>query len=194
MNTQYYLVAALFTLSAAGSCFAEELISADEILAGLTNVPKTVRIAPETRPAAVHPDKYLCRQTHGPAASNPTQLYPQNLPSLDLAVAFEFGKAKLSDVGKRQLDQLAVALKHPSLAGQPLALAGHTDAVGSQKVNDRLSCERALAVRHYLQRQHGVDASHLVPLGFGSQLLKNPADPTDGLNRRVELRRLPAKS
>ena len=66
-------------------------------------------------------------------------------------------------------------------------IGGHTDVTGSKEVNQRLSEERAQAVKDYLVAR-GVPEDHLTAVGFGST---KPIDPTDSLaayakNRRTE--------
>ena len=72
-------------------------------------------------------------------------------------------------------------------------IAGHTDAVGSEASNQRLSQQRAGAVRDWLVAR-GVDPGRLVARGYGES---EPIDDNDtpggrARNRRVELRRLDA--
>ena len=138
----------------------------------------------------VAPDPASTEAAPASLASAHRNLYPAAAPSIDLDVAFEFGLARLTDAGRAQLDQLAGALRRPELASEQFTLAGHTDAKGAKDFNLRLSCARALAVKDYLAGHQGIAADRLRTLGFGDTLLKNRADPLDGVNRRVEVRRL----
>jgi OOP family OmpA-OmpF porin len=104
-------------------------------------------------------------------------------------VYFDTGKATLLPDSKSQLDELGLALKkHPELRCE---VAGHTDSRGSAKLNQRLSQERADAVRQYLIDNDGIEASNLMAVGYGeSKLLVNPErnDEDRARNRRVEIR------
>lgn len=111
-------------------------------------------------------------------------------PSINLQVQFNFDSADLRPQGKRQLDELALAFSHKSLAGFGFELAGHTDRVGDEAYNKRLSLERANAVKAYLQEAHGIAPARLQALGFGFERLADPTHPTAAINRRVEVRRV----
>lgn len=100
--------------------------------------------------------------------------------SLELkGVTFEFNSAKLQLNAQTVLDYVAKGMK-----GQPsmtVEIAGHTDSVGPQAVNQKLSEKRAEAVLGYLVGQ-GIDASRLTAKGYGeTQLLINP--DTDAVSR-----------
>ena len=128
-----------------------------------------------------------------PGAGQPARGAAQRLPrdpSIALRVAFLFGSAELLPHGKRQLDQLAMALSDTALADAAFELAGHTDAVGDAQANLRLSIERAQSVKAYLVESHGLSTDRLQTIGFGASRLADPVHPTAALNRRVEVRRL----
>lgn len=69
-----------------------------------------------------------------------------------------------------------------------LHVTGHTDNVGSDRVNQPLSTNRALAVRNYLSRQ-GVANARLSYQGLSSQKPRasNNTEAGRRLNRRVEI-------
>ncbi len=73
-----------------------------------------------------------------------------------------------------------------------LRVEGHTDATGSDDVNQRLSAQRAQAVRRYLIEEYGVAADRLEAAGLGSSRPIDSNDTPEGRqnNRRVELARL----
>lgn len=109
--------------------------------------------------------------------------------SIDLqGVTFEFGKARLTPNAETVLDLVSRAF-----AGQPtltVEIAGHTDSIGSDAANLKLSQLRAEAVRNYLILK-GAHPGRLVARGYGkSQLLINPesGERDRERNRRVELR------
>lgn len=114
--------------------------------------------------------------------------------SVPADLLFEFGKSTLSSGGKSQLDQLIAQAKNQTF--DSLTVTGHTDQLGNASFdNDKLSLDRASAVRDYLQ-SHGFPNKPVNVAGMGS---KNPkvalsACPSSGQaqidclapNRRVE--------
>ena len=82
------------------------------------------------------------------------------------------------------------ALQTEQLREHRFQIAGHTDAAGSAQYNERLSQQRATAVATYLADRHGVTTDRLQALGLGEQELADPQNPSDGINRRVEVRTL----
>lgn len=112
--------------------------------------------------------------------------------AIDLYVQFTFDSAELMPAGKRQLDELAMALADKSLANAAFMLAGHTDQVGDADYNVKLSLSRAQAVKAYLAEAHGIPEARLSTIGYGFSRLLDAAHPKAAVNRRVEVRRLPA--
>lgn len=115
------------------------------------------------------------------------QLRQEDMPQIDLAVEFEFGSYDLTPQARELLSNLASALEDAALSQYRFRLAGHTDAVGSDEVNDRLSKERAEAVRRFLVSEHGIAADRLETAGYGKRRLLFEDAPEDGRNRRVEV-------
>jgi OOP family OmpA-OmpF porin len=105
----------------------------------------------------------------------------------DLEVMFRYGSAELTPEARGQLDELARALGLEEMRPYRFLIAGHTDAVGGEASNDELSRRRAEAVAGYLAREHGIAPGRLAAEGRGE---REPADPTSGRNRRVEVRTL----
>ena len=67
-------------------------------------------------------------------------------------------------------------------------MTGHTDRVGSEADNDRLSLQRAEAVRAMLI-QRGINSSFLRAVGRGERepLIPTPDEQAEPRNRRVEV-------
>jgi outer membrane protein OmpA-like peptidoglycan-associated protein len=82
--------------------------------------------------------------------------------------------ALLAEVGKRQAVEVQVT--------------GHTDRVGSEADNDRLSLQRAEAVRAMLI-QRGINSNFLRAVGRGERepLIPTPDEQAEPRNRRVEV-------
>jgi outer membrane protein OmpA-like peptidoglycan-associated protein len=101
-------------------------------------------------------------------------------------VLFDFGKHTLRPETREKLAKISgIVLAHPGLM---LEVEGHTDAVGSDAFNQKLSEQRAASVRDYLVAQ-GVSAANITARGFGESQPVASNDNAAGRqqNRRVEL-------
>jgi outer membrane protein OmpA-like peptidoglycan-associated protein len=101
-------------------------------------------------------------------------------------VLFDTGKYNLRPEAREKLAKLSgIVLGHPGLL---LAVEGHTDSVGSDELNQKLSEQRAKAVCDYLIEQ-SVAESSVSSKGFGkTQPVADNTTPTGRQkNRRVEI-------
>jgi OOP family OmpA-OmpF porin len=101
-------------------------------------------------------------------------------------VNFDFDKATIRPDAKVILDEAASQLsKNPDVR---VSVEGHTDSVGSDTYNQKLSERRAASVKSYLVGK-GVSDSRLSSVGYGESKPVSSNDTKDGraLNRRVEL-------
>ena len=110
-------------------------------------------------------------------------------------LVFEYAEKVCFDSGKAELkpDALPVLVKQAEILNQyfPKAVAyvcGYTDATGSDALNDKLSLQRAEAVRNFLVSNQ-VDGARLKTQGFGKQFEVAPNTTAEGrsLNRRTEV-------
>lgn len=111
-------------------------------------------------------------------------LFPKRTPVILNNIFFETGKAILLKESFFELDKLAGAL----LSSQAvIEIRGHTDNVGNEKENQKLSEERAKAVVDYLISKK-VDNKRLHYKGFGSTqpVASNKTEEGRSKNRRVE--------
>ena len=102
-------------------------------------------------------------------------------------VYFETGKADISINSKPYLDMLAKMLtKYPKLQ---IEVSGHTDNVGSDAYNMRLSQARAQSVRNHMVGQVPELGARLTARGYGETMAKADNSTAEGrkLNRRTEL-------
>ncbi len=109
---------------------------------------------------------------------------PQNL-SLSADTFFDFDKAVLKPAGKANLDELVADIKAMKDVNA-VALSGHTDAIGSQNYNMRLSERRARAVENYLVQQ-GIPSEIITAVGYGKE---NPIATNDTAEGRAQNRRV----
>lgn len=101
-------------------------------------------------------------------------------------VLFDFGKYELRSEAREKLAKLSgIILGHPGLE---LAVEGHTDNVGSEELNQKLSENRAETVRAYLIQQGLAEAS-VTSRGFGETTPVADNSTAEGRqrNRRVEI-------
>lgn len=103
-------------------------------------------------------------------------------------IEFEFSSTKIAASSFPILDELARLLAaNPDI--QRLRIEGHTDDVGPVAFNQKVSTQRAAAVRDYLVQRGKVDPSRLSFAGFGPSrpIAPNNSDAGRAKNRRVEL-------
>lgn len=111
---------------------------------------------------------------------------PVELEKATLRFNFDFNSSDINESSGEYLQELAEVLKENNYLN--LSLTGHTDNIGSDKFNLRLSKERAQAVKDYLVK-HGVTPERILVEGKGMRepLNNNQTDEERSLNRRVEL-------
>ncbi len=101
-------------------------------------------------------------------------------------IHFDFNRYALKPQYYSALDKVAAMLsRNPH---KQVEIQGHTDNIGTEKYNQRLSEQRAHTVGHYLVRK-GVEKDRLLPVGFGMtrQRASNETEAGRALNRRVEI-------
>lgn len=99
---------------------------------------------------------------------------------------FDFDKAILKPGGKKQLDQLIEKIKKVSY--EVVIVVGHTDAIGSDAYNLKLSQRRAEAVKAYLVSK-GIAAKsiHTEGKGKAQPVGDNKTAAGRAQNRRVDV-------
>ena len=99
---------------------------------------------------------------------------------------FDFDKAVLKPEGKAKLDDLAEKVKDLTL--EVIIAVGHTDSVGPDEYNQKLSIRRSEAVKAYLVDK-GIDAARVYTEGKGEKQPVADNKTSDGRaqNRRVEI-------
>lgn len=100
-------------------------------------------------------------------------------------VEFDFNKATLRAESFEELDNVVKFLNdNPSVE---IELAGHTDNIGDDNYNLKLSQERAESVKNYLVEK-GISESRLIAKGYGESrpIASNQTEQGRDQNRRVE--------
>lgn len=129
-------------------------------------------------------------------AATPAPATPAPAPAPAPAVAskvtfsadafFDFDKSVLKPEGKAKLDDLASKVKGINL--EVVIAVGHTDSVGSDAYNQKLSVRRAEAVKAYLVSK-GIEKNRVYTEGKGEKqpIADNKTKEGRAKNRRVEI-------
>ncbi|MEO8936074.1 MAG: outer membrane beta-barrel protein [Burkholderiaceae bacterium] len=151
---------------------------------------------PAPRIAAAAPVAITPPPSPPPAPLPPPPSPPPSRMTLSADSLFDFDRATIKPSGAESLDRLATALQ--DVRYDRLTVTGHTDRLGPQAYNQRLSASRAEAVKTYLVR-HGVAADRIEARGVdGAEPVTTPEQckgsrPTRALiaclqpDRRVEV-------
>jgi len=99
---------------------------------------------------------------------------------------FDFDKAVLKPEGKAKLDDLVGKVKDINL--EVIIAVGHTDSVGSDAYNQKLSVKRSEAVKAYLVSK-GIEKNRVYTEGKGEKqpVADNKTAEGRTKNRRVEI-------
>lgn len=123
---------------------------------------------------------------HRPPAEPNVVVTPREV-KLNKQVHFQHNSADILPDSMALIEEIADVLRsHPELV--TVEIQGHTDNTGEPGYNQRLSQERAEAVRQALI-DVGVQADRMVPKGYGQDrpLVPNVSDLNRAKNRRVQL-------
>ncbi len=134
----------------------------------------------------------LRRQTAGTGinVSRDGDVIKLNLPD---GVTFDFNSAALKPQFHPALNNVASTLSEYNQT--IVEVTGHTDSVGGDAVNQRLSEQRASAVGNYLMGR-GLMRERFEVVGMGKNypIADNSTDSGRAQNRRVEIRVLPLRT
>jgi OOP family OmpA-OmpF porin len=99
---------------------------------------------------------------------------------------FDFDKAVVKPAGKAKLDDLVAKIKGINL--EVVIAVGHTDSIGSDAYNQKLSVRRAEAVKAYLVSK-GIEKNRVYTEGKGEKqpVASNKTKEGRAKNRRVEI-------
>jgi OOP family OmpA-OmpF porin len=141
------------------------------------------------KPAAVPPPPPPVKPAPAPAKPKPAPAKPKPVAekvTLAADVLFDFDKAVLKTEGKNKLDDLATKVKAINL--EVVIAIGHTDSIGSDAYNQKLSVRRAESVKAYLVSK-GVEPNRIYTEGKGEKqpVASNKTKDGRAKNRRVEI-------
>jgi OOP family OmpA-OmpF porin len=121
-----------------------------------------------------------------PTAAPPSPTPVSEKVTMAADAHFDFDKAVLKPEGKAKLDDLVGKLKAVNL--EVIIAIGHTDSIGSDAYNKKLSLRRSDAVKAYLVSK-GIEANRIYTEGKGESqpIADNKTKEGRAKNRRVEI-------
>ena len=140
-----------------------------------------------TPPPAIVPVEPPAAVVQPPAAVVvPTSVVGSEKVSFAADALFDFDKAILKSEGKEKLEDLASKMQGINV--EVIIAVGHTDSVGSDAYNQKLSIRRAESVKAYLQAK-GIEANRIYTEGKGESqpVDSNKSAAGRAKNRRVEI-------
>ncbi len=136
-----------------------------------------------------------CPEKTGPVANNGcpevidivvTEAVQKTLNEYAKTILFDTGKSSIKSASTGViLDIIKILKEYPKAR---FSIEGHTDSIGSEATNQKLSTERALAVKTFLIDQ-GIAADRLESIGYGEKkpIATNMYKDGRDQNRRVEI-------
>ena len=105
--------------------------------------------------------------------------------SFDAGILFATGKADLNASSQTSITEIAKVLKENS--DMDIAIIGHTDNTGTDKVNNPLSVNRAKSVQNSLKKEGVTNIKRVEGQGSTNPVADNATEDGRKLNRRVEV-------
>jgi len=112
---------------------------------------------------------------------------------ISMMINFKYNSLQLADQrSERQLLEAARALSSKALSNIRVEIEGHTDNVGTQAFNLRLSQKRADKIKEILCSKYNIPSYRIVSKGYGEifPIASNETPKGQAMNRRVVIKRL----
>jgi OOP family OmpA-OmpF porin len=153
---------------------------------GALMAPKAEPAAPVAATAAPAPVAAVAPVAPAPAPAVPVAAAAPGKVAFTADALFDFDKAVLKPEGKAKMDDLVGKVKGINL--EVIIAVGHTDSVGTDGYNQKLSVARAEAVKAYLLSK-GIEKNRVYTEGKGeaNPLADNKTKEGRAQNRRVDI-------
>ncbi|QDL55243.1 outer membrane protein OmpA [Rhodoferax aquaticus] len=173
--------------SASGECWRDAVWTPATAAPGCDGAIAAKPVAAVPAPAPVAPK--AAEPAPAPKAAAPAAPVPAAAASKVTYAAdafFDFDKSVLKPEGKAKLDDLVGKVKSINL--EVIIAVGHTDSVGDDAYNQKLSVSRAEAVKAYLISK-GIEKNRVYTEGKGEKqpVADNKTKEGQAKNRRVEI-------
>ncbi len=136
--------------------------------------PRAARVVPQVQPEVM---KEATVQREAPASKE---------VSIELLVQFDTGMATVKPKYNNEIKKVADFMKeYPDTTA---IIEGHTDNVGKEAANVKLSQRRADSIKAYLVKKFGIDSSRIKAVGYGPNkpVASNATKEGKQKNRRVK--------
>jgi OOP family OmpA-OmpF porin len=176
-----------------GLCWRQSTWTPENAMEPCDAVPRAA--APAAPPPAPQPAPVVrAPEPELKAAAAPVAVAPQPAPApvrvvaqppapekvtLSADLLFAFNSATLKDAGKEKLDELAARLRDTDV--NEIRIVGHADRIGGEAYNQRISEQRAAAVKDYLAKTASVQNIRTAGMGKSQPV-------TGDACKRVQLR------
>jgi OOP family OmpA-OmpF porin len=120
------------------------------------------------------------------AAPSPVVLSPEKEETVNLLIEFDFDKSVVKPEFYSNVNAVGEFLQNYPTA--TITVEGHTDNVGKNAYNQKLSERRAKAVKKYIVDKFGIDAKRIKAIGYGESKPVDTNETAEGRyhNRRVQ--------
>lgn len=121
------------------------------------------------------------------SALEPSPAKPKVIDKMTLKVNFDFDKFSIRKADEAELNKAVEFLK--KYQGSKVKIEGHTDSIGSEKYNQKLSERRAKAVQNYLIHKGASKKTNISTVGYGESkpIASNKTAKGRAENRRAEI-------
>jgi outer membrane protein OmpA-like peptidoglycan-associated protein len=180
------LTLAAFLAGFAGPALAQTALDQNQILQSLQSA---ARAAPPNLSAALIRNavqEHIQNNPGMPITWTPLQLL-NGLAQINVQIQFALNSDIIRPESYATIGSIADALHHPILSGYKFVVTGNTDTTGDRQKNLVLSQKRADAVMNALVTVYNVDPRRLEAVGLGQENLQDLKNPTNPINRRVQL-------